>query len=521
MDALQPSTSQDPSLAAPPTGRKIAMGAAFMVLGRLITRCVSVVSTLILVRLLVPEDFGLIAMAGVAVTLAETLTATGFAVALVRRQTVDRTLYDTAWTMNLLRCLVLGGLIAATASWQAQWLGDARLGPVLQVIALTIALDGLLSVGLIRLQRDMRFDLLFRQQVTFRLVAFLATIVLAWATQSYWCLVLGNLIAKFVAIPYSYWLAPHRPRASLRDWRELLHFSKWIFAHNLCTAADGQAATLVVGRIAGLPALGVFNVSYQLGATPVTELAVPVRGPIYAGYARAMHDLVLLRRQFSEGFGLLLAVLLPFSVGIALVAPEIEYLALGPRWAGAATIIALCTLFAMADAVGHFTFNLFAVLDRLPRLVAIYATMVTIRLPVVILATLEAGLVGMATAMLATAILNAVIWQWQALRLIGLPAAQFCAQFWRSLAAAAVMACAVLVLRALLSQAGGVELAAPLLLCLLVACGAAVHIGTQWLLWRWAGHPPGAEAQLQVFGAQIIRRLRPGHSAAANIGARK
>jgi O-antigen/teichoic acid export membrane protein len=493
--------------------KKVTIGAAFMVVGRLATRCISVVSTLFLVRLLVPEDFGLVALASAAVTLAETLTATGYAVVLVRRKDVEQSLFDTAWTMNLVRCLLLGGLIAATATWQARLLGDERLASVLHVIALSIALDGLMSVGLVRLQRDLRFDLLFRHQVAFRFTSFVVTVVLAWTTQSYFCLVLGNLIAKSVAIPLSYRLGPYRPRLTLRHWRELMSFSKWNFAQNLCVVADGQAASLVLGPLAGVQAVGAFNVSYQIAATPVTELAVPVRGPIYSGYARVAHDTLLLQRQYLDGLGLFLTILLPLSAGIALVAPEIERLALGAAWTGTAAITAVCALYVLADAVAHFTFNVFMVLDRQPRLVAVYATLVAIRLPLMIAAAVHAGPVGVVTVLLATGILNAVVWNWQAAQLLELRLADLWGQLWRTLSAAALMSLAVTVLRALLAVDAGGVLVDLFQMILLAGCGAVVHIGAQWLLWLLAGTPAGAEARIAAAALHVLRRLLRRHSA--------
>ncbi|WP_043342782.1 oligosaccharide flippase family protein [Belnapia moabensis] len=501
-----PASPTDPELSVAQVNRKVALGAAFMVLGRLAVRLISIVSTLLLVRLLVPEDFGLIALAGAAVAVADTLTATGYAVIVVRRPTVDRGLYDTVWTMNLLRALLLGGVVAATAGWQARMLGDARLELIIYVIAFTIALDGLMSVGLIRLQRELRFNLLFRHQIAARLVSFTVTIGLACWTQHYLCLVLGGLVAKLFAIAYSHRLAPHRPSLSLRDWREFLTFSKWMFAMNICSMADGSLPTIMLGRFQGVRALGVFNASYQVAAAPVTELAVPVRGPIYAGYARVVNNPPLLGRQIADGFGLLAAVLVPMSVGIALVAPEIERIALGPAWAGAAAIIAPCALYALGDAFGHFTFNIFAILDRYPRLVGIFASLVSLRMVCVLLAAWHGGLLAVATVLMATGLLNAMIWTQQACQVAGLRLAEVWSEVWRSLGAAGFMTGAVLLVRANLSAGGETGwLASFGQLLLLVATGVATHVMAQWLLWRLAGAPSGAETK--IFAAAL--KLRP------------
>ncbi|WP_175562680.1 oligosaccharide flippase family protein [Muricoccus roseus] len=489
-------------------GTLVAAGAMVMVLGRVAMRSVSVVSTLLLVRLLQPADFGLVALAAAAFVIADQLTTTNYAVALVRRPEVDRDLYDTAWTMNVIRCLILGGLVAATADLQAGMLGDSRLAPVLMVVALTVSLDGLVSIGMVRLQREFQFGKVFRYQIAGKILSFLLTIALAFIMQSYWCLVLGNLGAKLLLIPYSYFLAPHRPRFSLAHWRELLHFSKWMMALNLCLAADGQGPNLVLGRLIGVEAVGRYNISYQIAATPVTELAAPIRAPIYSGYARVLHDLQALRRQFLEGFALICTLTVPLSVGIALTAPEVQHLALGPRWTGTETLIVLCALYALVDSLSHFTFNIFSVLDRQRRFAGIYALLVLVRLPCIILAALWAGAEGVLAGMLATGLINGLVWHWQAGLLLGHGLADVGRRVWRAFVAAGAMAAMVLLARDLLPAPTADTLQAGLRLVALAMLGAGTHVAAQLALWRLSGAPAGAERRILDLSASGLARLR-------------
>mgnify|MGYP002779583987 CR=1 FL=1 len=488
-------------------GRRVAVSSAFMVAGRVTIRCIGVVSTLILARLLMPEDFGLIGLAAAAITIAEVLTQTNLGLAVVRRPVADRAIYDSAWTFNLLRCVLLGGGLAATAGWQAELLGDPRIAPVVMVVGLTIALDGLGSAGIFRLQRELRFHLIFRYEVVTKLFIFAVTIALAVMMQNYWCLVLGNLIGRCVSIPYGYWLAPHRPRFSFSAGWELLHFSKWMLVANACSAIEGQAANLAIGRLVGLPALGLWQLSWQVGAVPVTELAVPIRGPIYSGYAKVQEDRTLLRRHFLAGFGLICAVLTPLSIGIALVAPEIERIALGPAFAGAAPLIVYCALYAFIDALAHFTFNLFIVLDAQRRMVAAHAALVLVRVPAVIIGAMLAGAEGAGLALVVTAIFGFIAWHWQLARLIGHGVADLIGVSWRTITAAALMVIAVTALRALLPPAAGFG-GTVLHLLAMMACGAAVHIGTQAILWRLCGAPDGAERHLISIAARLLPRWR-------------
>lgn len=486
-------------------GRRVAAGAAFMVAGRLAIRLISIVSTLILARLLMPEDFGIIALAAAVFAIADTLTATGYWALLVRRAEVDRDAYDTAWTMNIVRCAALALLVVATAPLQARLFDEPRVEAVLVVVAVTMVLDGFSSIGTVRLQRELRFAPLFRLQVAQRLLAFAFTVAIAWIWASYWALVLGNLFAKLLTMPYSYWLAPHRPRLCLRYWREFLGFSGWMFGVNLCNALEGQAANLSLGATAGAVSVGRYNVSYQIGAAPVTEIAVPLRQPLYSGFAQALEEESRLRRLFMEAYALLVAVLLPLSLGIALVADEVAAIALGPRWTAMGPLIALCALYALFDSLSQHMLNAFLLKNRLRRLAATYGAVVALRVPVVWVAAWQGGEIGVLAASLAMAFAAFLGWSASAGPILGFTLREVAAAFWRPLAAGLAMAAAVGLLRGVLPAPVEGLADDALRLGLIAILGAIVHVGTHALLWRAAGCPDGAERRLATTIAGLLR----------------
>jgi O-antigen/teichoic acid export membrane protein len=489
--------------------QRVAKGAAFMVAARLAARLIGVLSTLILARLLMPEDFGIIALAAAAFTLADMALATGYALLLVRRETVDRDVYDTAWTMNLIRCVLLAAITVATAPLQAWAVGEPRIEAVLMVVAATTLLDGFTSIGLMRQQRELRFGPAFQLQIMQRLLAFALTVALAIVLGNYWALVLGNLAAKMVTVPYSYLLAPHRPRLCLTHWREFLSFSKWLFALNLCSATDLISPNLLLGALQGVGATGRYAVAHQLGAAPVSEIAAPIRQPLYAGYANVQGEPERLRRHFLESLALVAAVIVPLSVGIALTAPEIERIALGRNWAGTAPLIALCALFALVDYIALFPHSILTIRDRLGQMVVTYAATLLLRLPFVVLGIWWDGATGMAAALLATSLGNALVWHRLGGRELGYSLAMAGAAVARPLLAALLMSAVVLALRSALPPASGELGEALLRLPLLALAGAATHVGAAFALWRLAGRPHGAETRAIEMAQAALRRIRP------------
>lgn len=133
--------------AAPPAiGRKVAIASLYMVSTRFIIRGIGVIGTLVLVRLLSPDDFGLASAASAVYAILDLLTTTSFNLALLRMREPERAHYDTAWTMTVLRGLIIAAGLILTSDAQANFMGDARVAPLMWALAGTALLQSLESV---------------------------------------------------------------------------------------------------------------------------------------------------------------------------------------------------------------------------------------------------------------------------------------------------------------------------------------------------------------------------------------
>ena len=93
-----------------------------------------------------------------------------------------------------------------------------------------------------------------------------------------------------------------------------------------------------------------------------------------------------MRQSYLENLGLLVAVVMPLSLGIAIMAQPITQIFLGAKWAAATPLVAYCAIFALFDAIAHFPGALYLVLDRQKALVVVLAVTLAIRIPAVIVA---------------------------------------------------------------------------------------------------------------------------------------
>jgi O-antigen/teichoic acid export membrane protein len=278
---------------------------------------------------------------------------------------------------------------------------------------------------------------------------------------------------------------------------------------NLCTIADGQLMTFIIGRFQGMAAVGLYQVGHQIAALPISEIAAPIRPPLFAGFSRVWEDVAELRRQYMNGLELQWVLLVPLSIGLALTSREVTLLFLGGEtWGSLARLMPLIAVFSLFDNFGPYVQMIFIVTNRQRAMVAAYFALILFRLLVTGYAAATHGVEGAAWALLGTAILNSSIWQVMVGPLLALRLPSVLAALWRGTAAAMLMAGVVLLVpEDLGAWAGGGTLAVTLVLLAKSAVGAVTYIGAVVALWMVAGSPQhAAEAHLLRAGTAALER---------------
>jgi len=180
---------------------RVGIGIVWMVGARLFDRCIGIVSTLILARLLVPADFGLVAMATAIVAILDLLGAFSFDMALIQNKDAGRKQYDTVWTFNVIFGVSCGLLLIALAGPAAGFYKEPRLTAVMYVLSLSYFLYAFTNVGLVQFRKELDFNKEFYYIFQRRVVTFLITISAAYLLRSYWALLLGMTAGRIVFEP--------------------------------------------------------------------------------------------------------------------------------------------------------------------------------------------------------------------------------------------------------------------------------------------------------------------------------
>jgi hypothetical protein len=199
--------------------KRLAVGAIWTAGGRVVINLIALAGMLVLARLLTPEDFGLVAIATILFAIINSVTELSSAAALIQHKDPQREDYDTAWTLNVLRALLVSVALCISAYPAAAIYGDDRLIAIMYVLGAVALLGGLANPRLVEFRRRLSFHQEIFIELATRTVGFVVGATIAYVFRSYWALVIASLAAQVAGLALSYALIPFMPRPSLTHWR--------------------------------------------------------------------------------------------------------------------------------------------------------------------------------------------------------------------------------------------------------------------------------------------------------------
>ncbi len=475
-----------------------------MVLFKLLDRSIGLISTVVVARLLVPSDFGVVAMASSVMAAVELLSSFGFDVALIQRQRAGRDQFDTAWTLNLLFAVACAGTLAVAAYPAAQFYSEPRLQGVILALAVGTLVQGFENVGVVAFRKELTFGKEFRFLLIKKLVGFSVTVAMAFALRSYWALVVGMVTGRILGVAISYIAHPYRPRFSLRARPELLQLSKWLLLNNILFFFNHRISDFIIGRLSGAHALGLFTVSYEISNLPSTELVAPINRATLPGYAQLSSDLQRLREAFLGVLGMVATLVLPASIGVAAVADLLVPVIFGEQWSEAVPLIQILAVFGGLHATQTNAGPALMALGKPRALAALASVHLSMLVVLLVILTARYGVLGAAWAvLLAYALTVPLVWVVVANE-VGVQVRQMAGVLGRPLIATLIMCAAVLWVKSHL------EADIYLTLALSVTCGVLVYFGSLIAIWLLQARPQGSESRmLELTLAYLKDRRRP------------
>jgi lipopolysaccharide exporter len=345
---------------------RVIRGGLWMVALNATGRLLGMVRLLVLARLLTPHDFGLVGIALVMIALFESFSTTGTHLALIQRKERARELFDTAWTLGVIRGGVVAGVMVIIAPAVATFFESPEAVSIVRTMALVPLIGGLTNIGIV----EFRKELTFGPHYLFHTSGIVADVCVAvplalWGGDA-WALVGGWLALIVVRVLMSYWLHSYRPALHLEGnaVRELLGYGRWIFGATAAASLLTGGIQAVVGRVLGTATLGLYQMAWRVASLPTTDVTIVVSGVTMAAYAKLQDSPVRVRSAYLRVVAAVALASAPIAVGLAMYAEDLVRVVLGTPWSGILPIVQVLAFAGLARSIGATAGPVFQGLNR-------------------------------------------------------------------------------------------------------------------------------------------------------------
>ena len=384
--------------------RQIRRGVAWNLVGLVVNKGASIVVRLIVARLLLPEDFGVIAMITVTLGLVGLLCDLGLKSALIQRskdELVESSFDSVFWLLFFVGFFWMTAFMLAGIPLMVLVFDEPRLVDLAMVMGISIPLYGVVVVPEARLVRQMRFRTLVTAEMISTLLASITAIALVFSGWGVWALALQELMAKFLRTGFIWRLAHWRPRRhfSLDALHALSGFSRYMLGTELIRYTRQNMDRILIGALLGTASLGVYTMAFMMTETVRSQITGMISRVMFPAYSRAQADRAEVRRLYLKVIRYTTLATFPVAILMILYADKIVPFLFGDAWLEAVAPVQILSLASMLFAL---TGDPSVVLRSIGRPnIAFYISFwntILVGIPAIVIATMSFGVNGAAWA---------------------------------------------------------------------------------------------------------------------------
>lgn len=291
-------------------------------------------TTIVLARVLEPRDFGLVALATLALLSLAIFSDFGFGSALVLRRDLGHEALRTALTSMLALAALVGAAIVAISPVAADTFTEPDLPPLLAALAITVPIGAVVSFHEALLQRELEFRRRFVGRLVQAVVYAMVGLVSAFLGAGVWSLVLAQVISVTAQAAGLIALAPVRvwPGFSGSAARELLRTGRGFIAQGWLAFASQNADYFVIGRLLGTTPLGFYSMAYRAGSLPYLAVADPIAKVTFPAFSRLRERGEDVEPAFLSTLRLIALVTMPVGIVLSAGAAPFTVSVFGDDW---------------------------------------------------------------------------------------------------------------------------------------------------------------------------------------------
>lgn len=303
-------------------------------MGKGIGQLVSWLATIYVIRLLAPEDYGLLAMAMLLITFGQMMTSFGFTQNLVRVTEITPRLLNQTFSALTLINFASYALIFFLAPYVAEFFDEPQLTLIIRILALLFPLSSFTAIPSAMLSRKMAFKTKAKIGVITSIVSTCVTLLCAIDGLGVWSLILGNLLSTLAAVLIHAWVGRilYSPTLNFHGFYQHFSYGSLILGGSFMKYIEMKSANLLIAKVLGSAELGVYSVGQRLATLPMAKINGILSQIGLAAFSRAQTNMQKFRRNYLEMMSILSFFAFPVFWGIASVTDWLVPVVLGDQW---------------------------------------------------------------------------------------------------------------------------------------------------------------------------------------------
>jgi O-antigen/teichoic acid export membrane protein len=345
---------------------KVRRGVGWKLLNVTLGQGSEIVISIVLAHLLLPHDFGLAGLAIAFSGIPLQFTDLGLGAALVRTKTITEEDRSTVFWACVVAGTVLMLVGVGASPLIAGFFSNPRVMPMFAVLSTSFLFLSLGQTQSALLTREMSFRSLELRNIAATLVGALAALVVALAGGGAWAIIAQVVCTSAGSTVMLWTVSPWRPQRtfSRESFRTLGAFGVKSLGMRMLGWANLNTDNLLVGRVLGSTALGIYSIAYNVMVLPSSNIMAPLRDVLFAAFARLRDEPRRLGEAWLRINSVAGSVLVPAFVGLAVVAPDFVPAVLGQRWHAAIPVLQLLSLGGAAQSLQSFNGQVYQALGR-------------------------------------------------------------------------------------------------------------------------------------------------------------
>jgi len=458
--------------------RKAFQASVWFAVFQFVTQVLSWSVTILIARLLLPEDYGLVAMATLLTSYVEIVSELGIGSAIVQRSSVTNENLNGVFWLGIGTGIGFAGLGVLLAFVTAWVFDDLRVVPLTQFASLQFILGGLLVVPHSLLMREVRFKEIGTIHLCAVSMGSLTSLGLAWWGWGVWALLVGYLTQRVITVILSYYFSGWWPgrKCNWASVQPFLHFGLKVTGSGTAYYAFQKADQFVVGRLFTAQVLGYYSMALQLASLPTEKVVVLIRKIAYPVFAHYQDDPLKCRSMFLQATQYMMLMVAPLLVGGAIFGEELILVALGKQWEPVIPLFRVLCVAQVFMALATLTGMVQTALG-MPQRVLAFNSILAVLMPLSVLIAAQAGFEFVVVPWITIFPIVCMVWIRSVLNTLGISPLSYLKQFVAPLLACLVMVVGVLSSQALLGAVLPSFSGLPLRVAQEIALGGLLYVG--------------------------------------------